>query len=147
MADFARLGEAMLPAFGREPGEFVTAMRTTSGRQNEIIVEAYPVANELLRWAKDWSDPERTFTASTLLALLNDRVLEQVRKGRDWPKTARALSIDLRRTAPNLAAMRLAVTFERSENERRIRFVRDDRQASHESDQSMNGRAKAGAWQ
>lgn len=50
-------------------------------------------------------------TATELLATLAELVDEQTRRARGWPKTARSLSGSLRRLAPNLRAVGVAVGF------------------------------------
>lgn len=124
MADFARLGEAMLPALGRPAGDFVRAMRENADRQNDIIIEAYPEAAALLWWSKSWTDDERTTNASALLDALGKQAGSETLKSKSWPKTTKDFSTNLRRLKPNLLAAGLSVEFIRTAKERTIRLER-----------------------
>lgn len=124
MADFARLGEAMLPALHRPDGDFIRAMRENADRQNDIIIEAYPEAAALLWWSKSWTDNERNTNAAALLNTLGDQVSAETKKSKSWPKTTKDLSTNLRRLKPNLLAAGLSVEFIRTAKERSIRLER-----------------------
>lgn len=101
MADFAVWVSAAEPALGLEPGAFLAAYQESSERSNESALEASPLAPVLRELAQGsgWSG-----TATDLLAELEQRADERTRRQRLWPSSARALSGQLRRLAPNLRA-------------------------------------------
>jgi hypothetical protein len=108
MADFALLGAAAEAALGWPRGAFSKAYADNRQAGHGIALEASPVVPPLLALAGEraWEG-----TAGDLLAELGRRAGEGVTRGRDWPSTARALSGRLRRLAPNLLAVGVAVTF------------------------------------
>ena len=124
MADFATLGEAMLPAMNRQPGAFVDAMIRNQERQNAIILEAHPEAIELLKWTQNRIDARYEGTASDLLTSLTGFADVGTTRSKSWPKTAKALSVSLRRLAPNLKQAGLAITFTRDKHTRAIHIDR-----------------------
>ena len=67
---------------------------------------------------------------------------EEIRRRSDWPKTARKLSGDLRRLAPNLQALGVKITFDRRESggkrRRLIQLERVDETPSLPSQPSQN---------
>jgi len=63
---------------------------------------------ELVDGARTWSG-----TATDLLALLSERISDETRRRKDWPKSARGLSGALRRIAPNLRAVGVEVDLDR----------------------------------
>jgi hypothetical protein len=121
MADFARLGEAMLPVLDRPQGDFIVAMRANADRQNDVILEAYPDMVAVLKWSNSWDD-EKSVTATSLLDLLNEQASTETKKSRSWPKTPKDLSANLRRAAPNLYAAGLKVDFGHNGSTRFIKF-------------------------
>jgi hypothetical protein len=60
---------------------------------------------------RELADRGWTGTASELLTLLTDRVPE-LQRGRDWPSSPRALSCRLRRIAPDLRRLGVAMEFD-----------------------------------
>ena len=76
----------------------------------EVVLEADPVATTLRRHME--ARTEWTGTATDLLAALTALVGEHVRRGRQWPASARGLSGQLTRLAP--ALRRIGITIEHS---------------------------------
>src|SRR5262249_27759544 len=62
-------------------------------------------------------------TAAQLLAELEVKASEQEKRLRTWPKTARSLSGQLRRLAPNLRLAGISVDFERKSGGTRHRVI------------------------
>jgi hypothetical protein len=119
MADFAQWGCAVASALGWTEEQFLQAYAANRETASEVALEASPVAQQLL-------DPEGPLpiawqgTASELLDLLGGRAGDATRKQRAWPKTPLALSKALRRLAPNLRTVGVAVTFSRQGKKRLI---------------------------
>ncbi len=123
MADFARIGEAMLPALGRKRGDFIQAMRQNLEHQNAVILEAHPEAIELVRWLGAQKDNQFTGTASELLIELKRFADLDLTKSNAWPKSPKAMSENLRRLKPNLALAGVGVSFHRQKHRRTIELV------------------------
>ncbi len=125
LADFALWVTAAEPALGWAPGTFLRAYEGNRAEANDLALDASPVALAVRSLAAE--HPEASPWLGTATALLTDlakRVEEPVTKGRDWPKTARALSGILRRYAPNLRAAGVVVTTgEREDGGNRRRLI------------------------
>jgi hypothetical protein len=103
MADFVKWNTAAEPGLGWEAGKFLNAYRNNRRDVTESSFEADPVAVAI----RDYIEAEHpeggwTGTATELLAALNGRVSEGIRKSRIWPLTAQALGNRLERVAPLL---------------------------------------------
>jgi putative DNA primase/helicase len=102
MADFVKWITAAEPGLGWKPGEFLNVYRENRRDVTESSFEADPVAVAI----RDYTIAEHpegwTGTATELLAALNSRVAEGVRKSRIWPLTAQALGNRVDRVAPLL---------------------------------------------
>lgn len=121
MADFALWVTAAAPALGWQPDTFLDAYAVNRAGTHEFIVEASPFAATLIEFVKNQREPWEG-RASALLAALNERADEATRKQRGWPADATRLSSDLRRIAPNLRAIGLAVEWGRSKRARTVRL-------------------------
>ena len=100
MADATRWVTAAEGTLRWPAGSFVAAYRANRAQSHALTLEASPLAAAitlLLRDADEWSG-----TATVLLRALEDLVEEQVRRHRDWPKSAAVLGTELRRLAPDL---------------------------------------------
>jgi hypothetical protein len=111
MADFASWVVAAEPALGWPAGAFLDSYLGNRSAANEQALESSPAAGLLLVWMATRSAWEGT--AAELLAELEKLADEKTRKRRDWPQTARALSGQLRRLAPNIRRAGVSVTFGR----------------------------------
>jgi putative DNA primase/helicase len=109
MADFVKWITAAEPGLGWEAGQFLNAYRDNHRDVTESSFEADPVAVAI----RDYTIAEHpegwTGTATELLAALNGRVTEGVRKSRIWPLTAQALGNRVDRVAPLLRSKGFAV--------------------------------------
>lgn len=109
MADFTRLGEAMARVLGYPEGRFLQLYtehrRTAVGR----TIESSPVAAALVGYA----EAGRTYqgTVKGLLELLNERRPE-IEGGDYWPRSPKGLGDALRRYAPALRQLGIAVRVE-----------------------------------
>jgi hypothetical protein len=107
MADFALWGTAC----ERIPGSFMRAYDGNRANAVEVTLEHDLVASAvraLMRNRSDW-----TGTATELLAVLANLTYENLRRGKDWPRTPRGLSGRLRRAASNLRKAGIDVAFTR----------------------------------
>ncbi len=97
MADFATMDTAAEKALGWEPGAFMASYTENRSASHEVAVESN-VVGVPLRTIAD-AGFEGTFTE--LLDTLNETV-EEKQRPKDWPKSARGLSSEVQRIAPNL---------------------------------------------
>jgi hypothetical protein len=103
MADFARWGVATEQALGGEEGSFLKAYQSSQDEAVETALEAYPIAAILLDFAKGYTveDPWEG-TPTDLFDALNDKVGDEIKRARDWPKAPNRLMEQLGRLAPSL---------------------------------------------
>ena len=106
MADFAEWMVAAEPKLGWSDGTFLGAYCQNRDAANEITLEASPVVQPLrdLTGAGGFEG-----APSDLLALLDSRVEDSVRRLRSWPRTPRSLSVALDRLAPSLRAAGISI--------------------------------------
>lgn len=105
MADFAQWVVAAQPALGWKEGTFIHAYDSNRASANTLALEASSIVAplRLLSAKGEW-----TGTATELLRVLT-RYADDQNNARDWPKNGWALSIQLRRIAPNLRATGLHI--------------------------------------
>jgi hypothetical protein len=110
MADFA-IWAASCEGSLWAPGTFASAYDRNRTEANETVIEADTVAlavRALVPPGAEWSG-----TATVLLAALAEKAGEAAARAKSWPATPRALSGRLRRAAPNLRRVGIALTFDR----------------------------------
>jgi len=118
MADCTLWVVAAEPALGWEPGAFMTAYSESRVLAASITLDDSPLARAVINLTAkrdEWKG-----SASELLAVLNEDRDEKERKVDGWPKRANTLSGMLRRIAPNLRAVAIAVWFTEAEGRRVI---------------------------
>jgi len=105
---------------GWPSGTFFDAYVGNREAANDLALEASPVATVICELADEgvWKG-----TASELLEKINGRASEEIRRQRAWPRNAQSLSNMLRRLAPNLRAVGVAVEFWRERDRRRHRMM------------------------
>jgi hypothetical protein len=111
MADFALIGTAAERAFGYELGSFMRAYGENKQQSNDLALESEPVAEVLCTFIKqeiDWSG-----RATELLKNLNEIADQKTQNLKSWPRQPQTLSNILRRLAPNLVPVDVAVTFDK----------------------------------
>ena len=117
MADFAKLACAAAPAFGWTEADMLTAIENNREAVVETVVEADQVAEAvriiLAELLNGWEG-----TATMLLAAINMRVPEDVKKERGWPKDATRLSARLKRIQPALRRVGIEIEHSREGNAR-----------------------------
>lgn len=113
MADFAKWAIACEPAYATD-GAFLAAYQQNIQHSNVDAIDDDPLASrirDLLARRSGW--------ASTATRL--DETLRGMNGGpipQDWPRTAKLLSDHLRRIAPGLNRVGIAITFERTGHDR-----------------------------
>jgi hypothetical protein len=127
MADFAHWGEAVSRGLGWEPGSFLSRYRANRCAACSSALADCPVA-EALRRLLDYFDDSIERRASELLSLLGEAAPQKVTRSPQWPKNARALSVVLRRIAPQLRNIGITVRFGLGSKARDIATSRDQHQ-------------------
>ena len=122
LADFARWVSAAEAGLGWPTGTFLHAYEMNRADAHELALEASAIVSPLRSMIAEVETWEGT--ASELLGALAARVEDAVRRGREWPSGARALSGALRRLSPNLRAVGVEVGFGRDTDARRRRVIR-----------------------
>ena len=107
MADFARLGEAMLQAMGEKPGVFVSAYEKKRKQAAVNALDSSPVALAVQKYVK--CHPEGF--VETLMKDAFDQLSVYRPDGEAWPKSPRGLGDALRRNAPGLKAVGIKIVF------------------------------------
>ena len=104
MADFARWAIVTEQALGAQQGEFMRAYGASQEEAVSQALEASPVAAPLWKFARLYKGSENAWegTATDLLNELADKVDEEVRRTKGWPRAPHALSRGLKRLAPPL---------------------------------------------
>jgi hypothetical protein len=132
LADFALWVEQAAPQLGWEPGAFLGAYRRMRADTSGALIEASPIAQHVLDFARDekrWSG-----TADELLSRLN-KIVEPSDRPRGWPGTARALGDSLRRMIPPALAAGVSLEFRRSNGVRLWSISAADSANSADSDE------------
>ena len=133
MADFALWGKACEGAFWAE-GTFIDAYQDNYASTVENVLEANDVASavqSLLDIDLKWSG-----TATQLLQDCSEEVSETVRKSYSWPKTPKAMSSQLRRTATFLRKAGIQVEMVRGKDRNRTRTISISRIAANGQESS-----------
>jgi len=108
MADFATWAVAAEPAHHRGEAIFLKAYTGNRAAWDSVAIDASVVGPPILQLMERAACWEGVF--GDLLDALNAIVSQQFQKSREWPKSARAISGELRRIAPNLRAIGIQVT-------------------------------------
>jgi hypothetical protein len=111
MADFALWASAGEQAVGLGAGTFMAAYSGNMAAGNELALEASPVGKVVMEIVFAMTTPVWSGTAAELLEELEKRAEESTRRLKAWPKSPRALAGVLRRLAPNLRKVGVAVEF------------------------------------
>ena len=116
MADFARWICAAAPALPFTQEAFFQAYSDNRKESVSLSIEASPLAAGILTLTapEDWEG-----TATALLQVLSQRVPEDTRKAKVWPKDARTMSSKLRRIAPLLRSVGVDVEWRTEGHEKR----------------------------
>ena len=123
MADFAKWAVACEGAVF-EAGAFMQAYTGNRAGAVEAVIDASPVASAI-RELMQSRGPAATWegSATELLAELGSRVDERVAKGKEWPKTARALSATVNRVSSALRPAGIKIEREKLGGGRRTLLI------------------------
>jgi len=144
MADFALWSCAAAEACGWTAQDFLDAYQGVREAVHELTLEASPVgplvrdfadqhhlwagtASELLTGLETLAQGGATTPSSQAgkgVAMPAPTAGSDVTKHRSWPKNGQVLSNTLRRLAPTLRAVGIAITFDRDPNQKRRRIIR-----------------------
>jgi len=114
MADFVKWITAAEPGLGWDDGAFLAAYRDNRRRVAESAFEADSIAVAIRNFVTTVHPDGWEGTPTQLLAELNQRTTEDIRKARSWPITAQALGNRVERIAPLLRSKGFAVDRNRS---------------------------------
>jgi hypothetical protein len=146
MADFCVWVVAAEPALGLRDGQFLSAYQGDRAAAHELVVESSPVGVAITKLVDRDTRWEGAPAELHLALSIDDFVLEAVRRGPEWPKGARKLSGELRRLAPALRAVGVAVHIptKRTGREKRLVIVleRSGKQHSAQSAHPATGDSK-----
>jgi hypothetical protein len=101
----------------RPEGQHLEAYDRNRAEAVEVVLDADPVAMALRAHLDRCAAV--TTTSTELLSILSHLTPEHVRRSKDWPPNARALSGRLRRLAPALRGLGIVMAFERDGHDRR----------------------------
>lgn len=122
LADFAIWATACEPGLGLLPGAFMRSFQRSHESSIEVALESNPIAQPI-RDLVEKHGGSLSLTATQLLAELNEALLGKGPPS-GWPRSARALSMLVRRAAPDLRALGYALDFERaSKDQDRARLI------------------------
>ncbi|SFL40774.1 hypothetical protein SAMN05216302_10812 [Nitrosomonas aestuarii] len=107
MADFTKLGEAMMQAQGKPSGAFTALYRANLNEGVSRAMESSPAA-VALRELVQKSPDDGTVFHGTVQGLLQ-KLVEHRHDSENWPRSARGLSDVLRRQTPALALLGISV--------------------------------------
>jgi hypothetical protein len=132
MADFAVRGVAVERALAWPSGSFLGAYESNRSEVNDLPVESSMIGPPLMAFVQDGGCQDQTWTE--LLAELRKRVPDPTARLKEWPKSARALSGEVRRLAPNLRRMGISVKWGRSGGRRWVSLetAQQDRHDGHD---------------
>jgi hypothetical protein len=104
MADFARWGSATEQALGGERGSFMEAYTASQEEAVETALESWPIVETLWEFAKGFEGEDGAWigTATELFNALNEKVEDDLKRSKDWPKQPNKLTEQLTRLAPSL---------------------------------------------
>ncbi|MGA9652466.1 MAG: ATP-binding protein [Polyangia bacterium] len=121
MADFATWATAAEPGLGLPTGAVMAAYQGNRAAVNQTALESSEIATLVIALVGDrgeWSG-----TAKDLLQALEGRADDWARRGKGWPRTARAMAGALRRVAPNMRKAGIRIEFSRAAGRDRQRVI------------------------
>jgi len=107
MADFTRLGEAMMQAQGNEEGEFTQLYRVNLNDGVSRAMESSPAAVALCEFARKYPEGKNVFHG-TVQGLLT-KLIDYRHDAENWPRSAKGLADALRRQMPALSLVGISV--------------------------------------
>jgi putative DNA primase/helicase len=132
MADFAQWACAAAPALGWSAEQFLHAYTRNIQSANDLVLDASPVAQAVLKFMEQQRCWEGT--ATQLLAVLQP-YLEGLSR-QECPRSGQILSNDLRRLEPHLSQAGVHITFHRKAGGKRDRLMTLERVVPHDIEPS-----------
>jgi hypothetical protein len=108
MADFTRLGEAMVRALGHPPGTFDALFKLNRIESIALALEASPIAMAIRDMVDTYKGPSLLIFTGTMKKLL-EKLNSYKQESHAWPKSPRGLGDILRRQQPALASFGIEV--------------------------------------
>lgn len=124
MADFAQWGEAVTIGLGGAPGAFLAAYTANRREACVAALEGCPIAEALLEVTRQYPRDAQG-SATEIYEGLSSWVPPELRRSARWPRSPQAFAQILRRMAPQLRAIGINVTFDRTTKARLIRIIGD----------------------
>ena len=121
MADFATWATAAEAGLGLPAGAVMAAYQRNRADANETALASAPTAALVIALVREqgvWSG-----TATELLRVMEGRADDWARRGKGWPRTARAMAGALRRVAPNMRKAGIRIEFSRAAGHDRQRVI------------------------
>lgn len=109
MADFTRLGEAMMQAQGERAGTFDTLYKENRAESVSRALESSPVAVAVCEMVEKHKAISETVFLGTVKDLLDRLSKEHRHDSEGWPRSAKGLSGALKRQIPALATLGIIV--------------------------------------
>lgn len=109
MADFTRLGEAMMQSQGKPDGEFTKLYRANLNEGVNRALESSPAAVALCEFARKYPEGKEVFYG-TVQGLLT-KLIDYRHDSENWPRSAKGLADALKRQIPALTLMGVSVEF------------------------------------
>jgi hypothetical protein len=125
MADFAVWGIATEEALGAAPGEFMAAYTESRQDASDTALEAWALSDTFIEFAHQFAGVENAWegTATALLGRLNAYVEdEDVKRAKEWPKSASTLGAQINALVPDLLEVGINVTSGRTNKKRMLRI-------------------------
>ncbi|MBA3697133.1 MAG: hypothetical protein H0W85_10380 [Methylotenera sp.] len=107
MADFTRLGEAMLQTQGQPEGSFTNLYRANLNDGVNRAMESSPAAVALCDLARAYPEDKTVFHGTVQRLLI--KLLDYRHDAENWPRSAKGLADALRRQMPALALVGISV--------------------------------------
>lgn len=124
MADYARIGEAIGLELGWEAGSFTRLyaenQRTAAASIAQDDVVFAPLVSLLDARGGEWSGTMKELLDSLANSLPDTPASQDLRRGKEWPKSPRALGGKLKRLAPALASAGIDVEEGRRSNQKLV---------------------------
>lgn len=124
MADFALWVTAAEKTLGWQHGDFMAAYKGNRDSANDLAIESSPVGQPLLEFLDvnhGWDG-----SASELLNAIEERVVDQIKRQKAWPKNGRSLAGQLKRLSPNLHLAGWEIEYHREASRRSWTIRRHD---------------------
>lgn len=127
MADFAiwvTACEALILPEGKPPHYFIKVYSENREEAVEIEIESSPIGAAIKTFMEGRQEVRWEGTAEYLLKVLNEKVPEDTRHDRGWPRNARALSGKIKRLATSLRSIGIHVRWSKVKGQRIITLLK-----------------------